>query len=209
MNSETSTLGCQNIVFDYHNLDCYGNPLLCIHDVMPIIETFTPINTDDISCSKLATFPTNRRPKVRTLSNDPNAVIEKWFSECGAIIGPLCSTENQFAVARLLYTYKDLNTTELSEMPATDLYTHKINLKEGTILYNSRSQKRWPRDKEWWLSKMIQDGLDCGMYEPTTARGGGLSPWNAAVKLVPKSDSDQWGDEPRITFTFSKLPLTH
>ncbi|KAI6250427.1 hypothetical protein HI914_01826, partial [Erysiphe necator] len=81
MNSETSTLGCQNIVFDYHNLDCYGNPLLCIHDVMPIIETFTPINTDDISCSKLAAFPTNRRPKVRTLSNDPNAVIEKWFSE--------------------------------------------------------------------------------------------------------------------------------
>ncbi|POS81887.1 hypothetical protein EPUL_005662, partial [Erysiphe pulchra] len=75
----------------------------------------------------------------------------------------------------------------------------------GTIPYNSKSQKRWPRDKEWWLSKMIKDGLDCGMYEPTTARGGGLSPWNAAAKLVPKSDNDKWGDEPRIAFNYHNV----
>ncbi|KAI1001568.1 hypothetical protein K3495_g6633 [Podosphaera aphanis] len=90
-------------------------------------------------------------------------------------------------------------------MPATDLYTHKIIIKEGTVPYNARGQKRWPRDKEWWLNKMIQDGLDGGMYESTTARGEGLSPWNAAAKLVPKSDNDKWGDEPRITFNYHNI----
>ncbi|RKF55039.1 hypothetical protein OnM2_092021 [Erysiphe neolycopersici] len=81
INSDVSPLSCQSIVFDYHNLDCYGNPLVYVHGVIPIIETVSPSNADDTSCSKLAAFPTNRRPIVRTLSNDPIAVIKKWFSE--------------------------------------------------------------------------------------------------------------------------------
>ncbi|KAI0991136.1 hypothetical protein K3495_g17051, partial [Podosphaera aphanis] len=153
-----------------------------------------------------AAFPTLRRPVIRSLSNENRKVVEDWFLQCGAKLGPMCpSEEDKFQVARLFYTYKDLNATELSEMPATDLYIHKITLKKDTVPYSAKRQKRWPRDKEWWLNKMVQDGLDCGMYEPTTARGDRLSPWNAAAKLVPRGDDDKWGDEPRITFNYHNV----
>ncbi|POS84727.1 hypothetical protein EPUL_005778 [Erysiphe pulchra] len=103
---------------------------------------------------------------------------------------------------RLLFTYKDINATEISDLPATDLYVHKVKLKDGSKSHNEKSQRRWPRDKLWWLNKSIQEGWDCGIYEPTTARenGKGFSPWNAQANLITKSDQPKWGDEPRITF---------
>ncbi|POS81699.1 hypothetical protein EPUL_006745, partial [Erysiphe pulchra] len=93
---------------------------------------------------------------------------------------------------------------DISDLPATDLYVHKVKLKEGIKPHHEKLQRRWPRDKLWWLNKIIQEGWDCGMYEPTTARknGEGFSPWNAQANLTPKSDESKWSDEPRITFNY-------
>ncbi|POS81662.1 hypothetical protein EPUL_006802, partial [Erysiphe pulchra] len=38
--------------------------------------------------------------------------------------------ESRFQLKQLLYTYKDINATEISDLPATDLNVHKVKLKE-------------------------------------------------------------------------------
>ncbi|POS81837.1 hypothetical protein EPUL_006276, partial [Erysiphe pulchra] len=83
--------------------------------------------------STKANFPTNRRPVRRSLSNEPRELIETWFTSCQAKIGDLVpDEESRFQLKQLLYTYKDINATEISDLPATDLYVHKVKLKEGT-----------------------------------------------------------------------------
>ncbi|RKF63221.1 hypothetical protein OnM2_027092, partial [Erysiphe neolycopersici] len=113
----------QELIYDYQNLDKFNNPLTSIHGATPNAENFSLYTSEaKVQDAKNAAFPTNRRPTIRPLSNDPHEVIVKWFSKCGAVVGPLCPTiEDKFNVARLFYTYKDLNATELSEMAATDL----------------------------------------------------------------------------------------
>lgn len=109
------------------------------------------INPTNTSPTKLHSFPTLRRPVLRPLSNESKQVIEAWFNTCMATIGDICSDENsKFQVKRLLYTYRDLDAGSIVNLPATDLYVHKVHLKPGTKPWNRPKQKRWPKDQEWW-----------------------------------------------------------
>jgi hypothetical protein len=46
------------------------------------------------------------------------------------------------AVLSLLYSYRDLNDTDLIDLPATPLISHKVRLAPGTKPYLVKSQKR-------------------------------------------------------------------
>ncbi|POS81830.1 hypothetical protein EPUL_006096, partial [Erysiphe pulchra] len=141
------------------------------------------------SITKPHSFPTLRRPVFRPLSSESKKVIETWFNTCLATIGDICSDENsRFQVKRLLYTYRDLDAGTDVNLPATDLYVHKIHLKPGTKPWNMQKQKRWPKDQEWWLNKIVTESWKNGMHEPTVTANGELSEWNAQARLVPKSD---------------------
>lgn len=49
----------------------------------------------------------------------------------------MCSDEHtRDQVKRLLYTYRDLDAITVVNLPATDLYVHKIHLKPGTKPWN-------------------------------------------------------------------------
>jgi hypothetical protein len=102
--------------------------------------------------------------------------------------------------AAVTHTYKYLAATEFSDIPATDLIQHQIRLKEGMRPYNSKA-RRYTHDKEWWLRKIVQDGLDYGMYERTSTGNGCLSQWNAAPVLVPRKGQVQ----PCLTFNYHYL----
>ncbi|KAI1007354.1 hypothetical protein K3495_g871 [Podosphaera aphanis] len=130
----------------------------------------------------------DRRPIKRHVSNAPQAEINNWFLKSEITLGPLEPAQHD-KITRLLFTYQDLNSTELSDLPPTDLYIHRVRLKEGITPWNRVKQCRWPPGKEFWLRCIINDGLKCGMYERTMEANGELSDWNAQANLIDKSDS--------------------
>ncbi|POS82079.1 hypothetical protein EPUL_004697, partial [Erysiphe pulchra] len=130
--------------------------------------------------------------------------IDDWFITTKAKLGKL-TIEQTNKVKRLLYTYRDLDSVELDELPPTDLYVHRVRLKEGTPPFNRPKQRRWPPGKEFWLRRIINDGLKCGMYERTMQANGKLSDWNAQAQLVNKSDNPSEWDEPRLTFNYQNV----
>ncbi|KAI0992935.1 hypothetical protein K3495_g15249, partial [Podosphaera aphanis] len=89
------------------------------------------------------------------------------------------------------------------EIAPTDLYTHRVRLSPGTKPHNDMRKIRLSDRQRFWLNKVVDEGLQCGMYERTTARGKGLSSWNAKPVVVPK-DSDP-NSEMRVTFNYSRV----
>ena len=133
-------------------------------------------------------------------------VLESWASEVGLILGPLIPTEgDRLKVLTLLYHYRHLNGTDLTDLPCTDLITHRVRISAGTKPASNMFQKRWPAHTEWWLRKIIQEGLDGGIYELTEPANGRLSQWNARAVVVDKVENPTPQDEPRITFDYSRV----
>ncbi|CAD6500186.1 BgTH12-04289 [Blumeria graminis f. sp. triticale] len=152
------------------------------------------------------TFPTSRRPRSRPLSKAPKEEIDEWFGKVGVKIGTAVGDDFQRdMVKRLLFTYRDINGVELEQLVPTDLYVHRVRIREGTKPFSKVKQKRWPPGKEFWLQKIVNEGLSCGMFEKTMAANGKLSDWNAQAVIVDKSDNPGPWDEPRITFNYQNV----
>ncbi|POS83256.1 hypothetical protein EPUL_005456 [Erysiphe pulchra] len=152
-------------------------------------------------------FPTNRRPLVRQMEEVDVRTVENWVLSTGATLGPgIPDITRRERVLRLLYTYRDLNATELEHIEPTDLYEHKVRLKEGVEPWRRSHQRRWPVGQQHWLQKTIREGLKYGMYERTVLANGELSSWNAQPVLVPKdkTDPDPWA-EMRVTFNYRNI----
>lgn len=93
-------------------------------------------------------------------------------------------------------------------MPATDLYEHNAQLIPGTRPWDAtkKGKKRYSPDKKWWLSHIVQEGINCNMYEYTKVANGHFSEWNAAAVLVDKDrDNPKLGNEPRVTFNYRNV----
>ena len=89
----------------------------------------------------------------------------------------------------------------------------RVRVAPGTKPAFIKSQKRWPPHPEWWLRKLVQDGLECGVYELTELVNGRMSLWNARAVMVDKVENMKPEDEPRMTFDYSRvtklLPGSH
>lgn len=149
-------------------------------------------------------YPKTRRPEKRELSAQAQRIIDDWFNGTGIKLGFL-EPHQAARVKRLVYTYQDLNSSELNELPPTDLYIHRVRITKGTVPWNKPKQRRWPPGKEFWLKRIITDGLRCGMYERCIEANGKLSDWNAQAQLVDKSDNPGEWDEPRLTFNYQNV----
>ncbi|KAI0997189.1 hypothetical protein K3495_g10996 [Podosphaera aphanis] len=149
------------------------------------------------------TFPTNRRPKRRPLSTVSSEEIEKWFDSSQLTISTACPDRLLGKVKRLFYTYRDLHANSQLEIAPTDLYTHRFRLIHGTKPHNYMRKIRLFDRQRFWLNKVVDEGLQCGMYERTTARGKSLSSWNAKPVVLLK-DSDP-NSETRVTFSYSRV----
>ncbi|KAI0997846.1 hypothetical protein K3495_g10346 [Podosphaera aphanis] len=141
----------------------------------------------------------NRRLIKRPLTNSSQSEIDSWFLKSKIKLGPLKPAQCD-KISRLLFTYQDLNSTELSELPHTDLYIHRVGFKEGTKPSNRAKQRRWPPGKEFWLRRNIDDDLKYDMYERTMEANGELSDWNAQANHIDKSDNPGEWDDPWLTF---------
>jgi hypothetical protein len=148
-------------------------------------------------------FPTKRRPFRRPLSTDSDEVVEAWFASCGAKIGDACSPELVPKFKRLLYTYRHINAVELEDITPTDLYIHRVRLKEGTKPWRAKHKKKYTPRQQYWLNRIIQEGVQAGMYERTIhGIHGKLSNWAANPNLVEKPRTGPNGPM-RLTFDYS------
>lgn len=153
-------------------------------------------------------FP-DRRPRRELPKQQPSAeVLEAWVERLGLepVLGPLIPTEaDRLLVLKLLYQYRHLNGEDFTNLPCTDLITHRVCITPGTKPFSARFQKRWPAHTEWWMRKLVQDGLQGGVYELTEPANGRLSLWNARAVMVDKSENPKPEDEPRMTFDYSRV----
>ena len=147
------------------------------------------------------------RPILRPEIPDvPSATLEAWAEDVGLVLGPLIPTQSdRHKVLCLLYHYRYLNGTDLKDLPSTDLITHRVRIRPGTKPVSHGTQKRWPVHSEWWLRKIVQDGIAGGVYELTEPANGRLSQWNARAVIVNKVEDPTPQDEPRITFDYSRV----
>jgi hypothetical protein len=61
----------------------------------------------------------------------------------------------------------------MAHIPPTDLHTHRIRLREGTQPWVVRSKKRLTPNQEYWFTRIISEGLACGMYKRVPANNDG------------------------------------
>ena len=138
-----------------------------------------------------------------------DAQLIAWAEENKIHIGPTVpNAEEKMKVLQLLWTWRDLGTARLEDIEATNLFQYRVQLKEGTTPYSSK-QRRFANDKEWWFRKIVQEGIDAGMYERTVTANGKISEWNAAPVMVPKPGQVQ----PRLAFNYhhvwENIPGSH
>lgn len=86
---------------------------------------------------------------------------------------------------------------------------HRVKLLPGTKPVSVKSQKRWPAHTEWWLQKLIDDGIKGGIYEHTITANGRLSEWNSRAVLVDKIPNPTPVDEPRLTFAYHQVKSSY
>lgn len=144
-------------------------------------------------------FPTTRRvvrrQTDRTRSFD---TLMEWAKEEGITLGEaIPDNEARLQLLQLIWTYRDVGAKEVKEIPATDLTVHRIAPRDGLKPYKA-FQKRFANDKEWWLRKIVERGMEAGHYERCTTANGRVSQWNARPVMVNKEGKA----EPRLTFNY-------
>ncbi len=189
--------------FSFGKFDATGTPA-------PIDQVpRRPISRSWARCSSVSPLPSRRIARRAYSESDcpPDDELEEWRSQIGLELGPLIpSVTDRRRVLCLLWQYKHLNgAKDLSDLPCTDLIVHRVRLKAGTKVVNNRQQKRWPEHTEWWLRKLVTDGIKGGIYEYTEPANGRLSEWNARAVLVDKVEDPTPTDEPRLTFDYSRV----
>ena len=88
-------------------------------------------------------FP-DRRVVRRQLEDVDESVVEAWAAslELEPVLGPMITTqERRIRVLRLLYTYRHLTGEDLTNLPSTDLITHRVREPPGAKPASSKSQK--------------------------------------------------------------------
>lgn len=116
------------------------------------------------------TFPFPTRSVIRREMDLAPSIqeLEEWAQLTGVKPGPLIpSPADRERVLRLFYTYRDLNGNNLTDLLCTDLIVHRVKLLPGINPVSVKAQKRWPAHTEWWLQKLIDDGIKGRIYEHT------------------------------------------
>ena len=163
------------------------------------IKDDPPVLQVETTPERGGSFPTTRRIVRRSIDRSRDAAeLELWAAEKKITLGDMVPDCDRLEVLQTLWTYRDIESTGIEDMgPPTDLILHRTRIKEGTPIYKAKAKRLSP-DKEWWLRKLVSDGMKSGMYERTTVANGKLSQWGADAVLVKKEGKV----EPRLTFNY-------
>lgn len=184
------------------------SPKIVLASQLPALRTVDAFHLETTLPGFPRKFPTLRRPVKLPLSTESNQVIDKWYDGCKITLGKLLPAPLVPHVKRLLYTYRELNATELEDIPATDLYKHEVFLRPGTIPWKDKRQRRYTPFQQVAINKILEDGINSGFYERPLDAQGRFSDWNSSLNPVPKDKSlpDDHPDQVlRITVDYSHI----
>lgn len=154
-----------------------------------------------------------RRDSTAATAGVSISTLEQVAQELGVVIGNLCPDDRRLEVLQLIYTWRDLNGSDLSKLPQTDLIQHRVRIKPGTKPFAIKHARRNTPLKEYWLRKLVLQGIEGGIFEQTLVANGRLSEWSAAPLLVNKIPDPSPEDEPRLVIDYSNveevMPGTH
>lgn len=126
-----------------------------------------------------------RRPQQRSLSVDPQPLIDEWFEKSGIDAGLKCESEEQLKMARrLAYTWKDCFAFSLQDVRVTDLVEHSIELEQGAKPFRLR-QPRYTPDEVAFASRLLP------RMEAAEFCGPGVSEWAAHTRYPPKKNGSR------------------
>lgn len=127
-----------------------------------------------------------RSPIQRALSGEPQEVVDRWFEESGIDAGAMATSEcNRNLAKRLAYTWKDAFAFKMTDIVATDLITHCIDVEPGSRPFRMR-QPRYTEDEIAFASRLHPRMEEAGWIVP------GYSKWGAYSQYPPKkSPSDR------------------
>lgn len=86
------------------------------------------------------------------------------------------NVDSWICVLQTLYKFCHLNVTKLSDIHVTPLIQHHLHLVPGTKPYAVTRQRRLAPHKQRWIQKLVEEGLQCEIYEQTVTANGRLSP---------------------------------
>lgn len=93
--------------------------------------------------------------------------LKAWDDDLKITIGPLAMAENPtgsllYDTLKLLWQYRHLNGGGLNVLPCTDLIVHRASVVPGSKPDSVKHQKRYHPQREWWLKKLMEDGIRGG-----------------------------------------------
>lgn len=129
-------------------------------------------------------FPTERRVQDgyrRALSDASTDDVDRWRNGQHAelIGGSEMSEEQRRRCARLLYTWKDVFTNSVVDMPATDLVKHAIPTRPGAKA-RIANMPLYTEEERLYMRKMLPALMAAGVIAPCR------STWSTKTKFVRK-----------------------
>ena len=132
------------------------------------------------SLGRGSAFPTERRPKLRPLTDTSFEIIEAWIVSSGVTIRPGADTpERVKQTHRLLYTWRDCFATRVQDIQATDLIEHSIDLAPNAKPVAGSLPKYTAIEREF-VNRIFPELEDAGIIVRRS------SPWGARTKFPPK-----------------------
>lgn len=94
-------------------------------------------------------MPARRPSQLESCGTVSKEELKIFIDRTGVKLGPLIPTQaDRIKVMKLLYRYEYLNSLNLSDLPATNLIVHRVQLATG-ITPHSVPQQRLPPHMEW------------------------------------------------------------
>lgn len=145
-----------------------------------------------------------KRPEIDMSVSLP--VLQDWAKSVRLELGPMIPESAYQEALCVFYHYRHLECEDMSDLPYTDLLTHRVNIPASAKPSSNPVQKRWPPHTEQWMRTLVMQGIRGGVYERTESANGRLSPWNVRIVMVDKVENPTPEDEPRMAINYAGVP---
>lgn len=127
-------------------------------------------------------FPIKRRSGSyrRTIIHSASEV-HTWFTASGIKLGAGLTAGQELEAESLRYTWRDLFTDQVKDMPVPDLLEHRIPIYHGAQPRRARD-KLYTKEEQDWLELNIPKLEEAGIIARSE------SPWAHRIKFVRKKD---------------------
>ena len=159
---------------------------------------YKPPGTTRYALGRGDEFPTQRRPELRALSDDPEEMVDSWFTKSGITIGAKADTPEKMSRAkRLMYTWREFFATSVREIKPTDLIEHSIDLLPNARPVQGKLPRYTAQEREF-ANRIFPELEDAGIIARRS------SAWGARTKFPPKKK-----DSPLMRVVHNYIPLNN